>query len=120
MCCIWADLYKQYPEFVREYDAFTDYNNGDVPVTEPMEWNGETEMPRSFWYRQLATKYGRPLSEIRDRMAGQQPPEGIPKPEPEEAEPTMQIGVPQMLDLFGELMGQVADLKAEVEQLKSK
>ena len=117
MCCIWADIYKQSPEFVREYNAFTDYNNGDIPVTDPWEWNGDTEMPRSLWYRQLATKYGRPLSEIRDRMGDQQPPQGVPLPEPETVTVT-EVGVPQMLDLFGELMVQLAKLKKEVADLK--
>ena len=64
MCCIWAELYKSFPDFVRLVPAFWDYNN-DEWVTEPMEWNGETDMPESLWHRQVARKQGITVSEAR-------------------------------------------------------
>ena len=84
MCCIWAELYKQYPQFVRHVPAFFDYGHGDKWVTEPMEWNGETEMPKSLWYRQLARKLGRTMESVRDEYADQDDlrPKGTPVQEP--------------------------------------
>ena len=64
MCCIWNELYKQYPDFVRTIPAFYDYNNGTW-VTEPLEWNGEDDMPQALWHRQLARKYGVAINEAR-------------------------------------------------------
>ncbi|HLE80168.1 MAG TPA: hypothetical protein VJA25_02625, partial [Dehalococcoidia bacterium] len=34
-------------------------------VTEPADWNGEAEMPKAIWYRQLARKQGRLVQDIR-------------------------------------------------------
>lgn len=64
MCCIWAELYKQYPEYVRTIPAFWDYNTEEW-VTEPAEWNGEEDMPASIWHRQLARKQGISVAEAR-------------------------------------------------------
>lgn len=75
VCCIWAELYKQFPQFVRMTPAFWNYNK-DKWVTEPMEWTGENPMPRSIWYRQLARKQSRSLAEIRAEYADQEPPQG--------------------------------------------
>ena len=79
MCCIWAELYKQFPEFVRTVPAFYDYN-ADEWVTEPMEWNGEDEMPKAIWYRHLARKHGRAVAEIRAEFSGRdsERPKGAP------------------------------------------
>ena len=84
MCCIWAELYKQFPQFVRTVPAFQDYNNGDAWVTEAAEWNGETEMPKALWYRQLARQQGRSLGEIRAEYADKDDlrPKGYKRPEP--------------------------------------
>ena len=77
-CCVWAELAKQHPDLIREFPAFTGYNNGDVPITEPMEWNAEdADMPRALWYRQLASRHDRPLSEIRDRFQHLEPPGAV-------------------------------------------
>lgn len=64
MCCIWAEIYKQYPQYVRMVPAFWDYNR-DEWVTEPAEWNGETDMPLALWHRQLARKNAVSLSDAR-------------------------------------------------------
>lgn len=65
MCCIWAELYKQYPQFVRTIPAFWDYNQ-EQWVTEPMQWNGEDDMPAAIWHRQLARAVGVDLQAARD------------------------------------------------------
>jgi hypothetical protein len=75
MCCIWAKLYEQFPDQVRTIPAFWNYNSEEW-VTEPMEWNGETAMPRSVWYRQLARQQGRTIAEVRAEYASQEPPQG--------------------------------------------
>jgi hypothetical protein len=78
LCCVWAKMAEEYPDFFRESPAFTDYSNGDVPVTELLEWNAEdADMPRALWYRQLASLHGRPLSEIRDRFQHMEPPKAV-------------------------------------------
>ena len=79
LCCIWAQLYKEYPQFVQEIPAYHDLST-DQLINEPIEWNSEdADMPRALWYRQLALKYGRPLSEIREKCAGLEPPKRVPK-----------------------------------------
>ncbi len=65
MCCIWAELYKLYPQHVREVPAFWDYN-AEKWVTEPAEWNGEEDMPQSLYNRQVARQTGKSLSEVRE------------------------------------------------------
>jgi hypothetical protein len=80
MCCIWAKLYEQYPEYVRTIPAFWDYN-ADEWVTEPAEWNGEEDMPAAIWHRQIARKYGVSVSQAREMHL--EPPRGRkrePKP----------------------------------------
>jgi hypothetical protein len=64
MCCIWADLYKQYPDYVRTVPGYWD-DNAKEWVTEPMEWNGEDDMPDAIWVRHLARKYDITVQEAR-------------------------------------------------------
>lgn len=63
-CCVWAELLKDYPDLVQEIPGF--YNeNTDEFETDPWAWNGEGEMPRAIWYRQIQTVTGLPLDEVR-------------------------------------------------------
>jgi hypothetical protein len=79
MCCIWADLYRQYPEFVQEIPAYYDENR-DLFETESMEWNVEdADMPVHLWHRQIATLTGLSLPEVRDKFAGVPPPDAVPE-----------------------------------------
>lgn len=74
LCCVWAELEKQYPQFFRR------------TYVEPVEWNAlDTDMPRSIWYRQLAALTGKPLAEIRAEYAEQEPPQRL-IPAPTEAQ----------------------------------
>lgn len=76
MCCMWAEIYKQFPEFVRTVPAFYDYN-ADEWVTEPAEWNGEDDMPAAMWHRQIARATGMTVSEARETAP--EPPKGAPR-----------------------------------------
>ena len=76
MCCIWNEIYKQYPEYVQKISAYHDLNTNTY-YTEPADWNGEEDMPRYMWYRHLARKEGRSLAEIREMYADQEPPKGV-------------------------------------------
>jgi hypothetical protein len=71
MCCIWKELYKQFPEFVR------------TSKHEPAEWNGEADMPRSVWHRQLANSTGVSITEAREMNIE------APKGKPRQAKPRM-------------------------------
>jgi len=79
MCCIWSDIYKQYPQFVQEIPGYWNANEGKFEE-EPQEWNGEFDMPASIWHRHLAVTTGRPIDEIREQFAEVPPPKGVPRP----------------------------------------
>lgn len=69
-CCIWNELYKQYPQFVQEIPAYHD-GNREVWVMEPRAWDSEEmPMPLTLWYRQLASATGQSVGEIRDLLKG--------------------------------------------------
>lgn len=63
-CCIWAEFEKMWPQFFKRSYA------------EPAEWNGEFDMPKAIWHRQLSAELGMPLSQVRDM--GLEPPKGQP------------------------------------------
>lgn len=65
LCCIWAELYKLFPQFVQEAPASYDVNRHKW-VIEPQPWDSEDmDMPLPIWYRQLAQQTGRSLADIR-------------------------------------------------------
>lgn len=69
-CCLFAEFEKQYPQFFKRTQI------------EPAEWNGEADMPRSVFHRQLAKLAGISVSEARE--AGLEAPKGRPKtPKPQ-------------------------------------
>lgn len=80
LCCIWGELYKMFPQFVRDIPAWFDINRQKwVPTA--MAWNGEDEMPKAIWYRHLARAQGRSVAEIRTEYADKDElrPKGRPK-----------------------------------------
>lgn len=78
MCCIWAELYKLFPQHVRSTPA---YLTGDDEWVEGQRaWDGEHDMPRALWYRQLARETGQPLEAIRAEYAAYPSPSGSPRP----------------------------------------
>ncbi len=65
LCCIWGELYKMFPQFVQDIDAYYD-SNTHTWITEPQEWDSaEMNMPYAIWYRHLAQKQGRSVTDIR-------------------------------------------------------
>jgi hypothetical protein len=65
LCCIWAEIEKQYPQFVQDIPMGFD-ENSESYLPEPVAWdNEEMPMPVGIWYRQLAQKTGRALADIR-------------------------------------------------------
>jgi len=77
-CCIWEELFKQYPQFVQRIPAYFD-GNAERFVSEPWDWNGDYDMPRALWHRHLAAKTGKVLPEIREEYRDQTPPKAVPK-----------------------------------------
>ena len=66
LCCIWGELYKQYPQFVQDIDAYYDLNRHEW-VPEQREWDStDSDMPLALWYRQEAIREGKPLQDVRD------------------------------------------------------
>ena len=83
LCCMWAEMYKQFPQFVQDIPAFNDYNKGggvrDEWVNKPTAWNAEdSDMPRALWHRQVAAEMGMPLGTVRRLLEGQAPPKAVP------------------------------------------
>lgn len=105
MCCIWARIYKAYPQFVRTTKAYWSDNEHDW-VREPAEWNGEDDMPAGLWYRQLARQQGRSVAEIRAEYASRlhEKPKGVPRPPQPQVEPE-----PSMLDALLSIVMHMAD-----------
>ena len=119
-CCIWKELYKLFPNFVREVPAFLDYNNGDQWKPEAMEWQAETDMPKSLWYRQLARQTGRSVADIRAEYRGRddERPKGVVRPvltvEPD-ASPTEIL-----YEMIMGLADEVSALRAKMEGFEGK
>ena len=76
-CCIWEELFKQYPEFVQRIPAYYD-GNANSFVSKPWEWNGDYDMPRALWHRQLAKQTDKTLAEVREEYRDQEPPKAVP------------------------------------------
>lgn len=67
LCCIWKEIYKQYPQHVQEIPAYwsQDLHRWE---TKPQAWNSpKADMPKGLWYRALAAKEGKPLAAIREQ-----------------------------------------------------
>jgi hypothetical protein len=113
MCCIWRELYQLFPQYVRNTAAFYDYNK-DEWVSEPMEWNGEDEMPKAVWYRQLARREGITVAQAREKYSSQDHlrPKGTPRPVVEQP-------VEEPFDPFAMLFEMITSLAAEVGALKA-
>ena len=112
LCCMWAVLSKDYPDFVRNIPASFDLNTRQW-VTVPEEWNAEFDMPKAYWYRQLARKEGITVAEARSKYADRddERPRGVLRPvvEPE-----------PVFDPIESLMLIVAELTRKVEALEAR
>lgn len=76
LCCVWARLREMWPDLFQDIPAYFDLNTRRY-IEEAAEWNGEDDMPRAVWYRQLAHRTGKPLAEVRAKYADQEPPRGV-------------------------------------------
>lgn len=92
LCCLWAELAKQYPQFVQEIPAFYNFNEKKWDENGPHDWNGELDMPRAIWHRQLAVKSGLSLERIRKIYEDKEPPKGTPRT------PTARQAVRELID----------------------
>lgn len=83
MCCIWENLYRQYPDQVRKIPGYWNENT-KTWITEPWAWDGEADMPKPLWYRQLARQQDRSVADIRAEYTDRdhERPRGKPKAEP--------------------------------------
>ena len=105
MCCIWAELYKLFPQHVRVTPAYlVDDKEWDTRV---WDWDGEADMPEAIWYRHYARKHGVTVAEAR-KVAGR-PPKGIPRPVVEQ-EPT--------IDPVEAMLAMCTHLAERIEQLE--
>lgn len=87
LCCIWAELYKMFPQFVQEIPAYYDQNRHQW-WTEPIPWDSEEmDMPVSLWHRQLAQQTGRPLDEIKRTYDAKERPKRVNKGQGRESMP---------------------------------
>jgi len=86
LCCMWDKLIELNPElaqFMRMIPAFDNYNT-DTYEMEPRRWDAaDHDMPRDIWYRQLATKTGKSLDEIRREYDHLEAPKGVKRPVPD-------------------------------------
>ena len=79
VCCIWEDIYRQYPQFVQRVSGYNDPNTGEY-VSEPQDWDSaEGDMPKHLWHRYLAKKTGKSLEEVREEYKNQEPPKAVVK-----------------------------------------
>jgi hypothetical protein len=110
MCCIWAELYKLFPQHVRVTKA---WQHDGVWQPEAWDWNGEDEMPAAIWYRHLARKEGISLAEARAKYASRlaEKPRGTPRPVAE---------VEPEVDIVAVLWSAIEGLAAEVAELKAR
>lgn len=67
LCCVWAEFEKQWPQFFKRTQI------------EPAQWNGEFDMPKAIYHRQLAKLHGISVSEAREIAT--EAPKGRPKAE---------------------------------------
>lgn len=115
MCCIWAELYKLFPDKVRVTPAFLDYNRNEWSP-ELREWDGEGDMPESMWFRQLAKKHGKTVSEIRQEYKERmdEKPKGVKRrPQPLRLNLSQQLAIESLRHKMNELQAQVGAVLQE-------
>ena len=72
LCCIWEEIYKQFPEHVRRIPGYFNDNTGRFEAGTRTWDSDEADMPVSFWFRQLARRTGRSLESIRQEYRGRE------------------------------------------------
>ena len=103
LCCLYKELEDSFPHLFQHIKGYWD-DNEQQWITAQMEWNGEDDMPRALWNRQIATREGLPIEVIRERTQFQEPPKGIPRPKAAKEQP-MAAPAPatDIYDAYGQL-----------------
>ena len=78
VCCIEAQLYKEYPQFVHEIPGYYDENTDEFRV-KPQVWNADHDIPKHIWHRQMAVMEGITLDQARKLAEHVPPPPPVPK-----------------------------------------
>ncbi len=70
MCCIYGELFRQFPQFVQDIPAHYDAATHSW-VPDPQPWDSEdADMPEYLWHRHKAALTGKALAEVREEHAG--------------------------------------------------
>lgn len=78
ICCLYAEFEKAWPQFFRRFKS------------EPAAWNGESDMPKSIFVRQLANIEDCSVAEARDIASQYKVPTGKPRT----PKPTLWLNTP--------------------------
>lgn len=120
-CCILKELEESFPQYFQHIRAYWDENSKEW-VSGQAEWNGEHEMPRALWHRQLAIRSGESLDTIRDRLLLDKPPAGVPRPQPEVQDDVMPQQPADIFQAYGALYMEhqnvLAALQASVDVMR--
>ena len=112
LCCIWSKLYEVMPDVVRTIPG---YWNRDTKtwLTEPWDWDGETDMPLFLWHRQVARREGISLPEARKLCTSGilERPRGMKREAPE---------VEEVIDPIEALLEVVYELQTRLDVLEGK
>ena len=77
-CCWLTEQRVRYGNLFEELPGYHDAASEQL-VTDCRVWDGEEDMPRHLFYRQMARKTGRPLAEVRREYRDQPTPKGTGK-----------------------------------------
>lgn len=103
LCCLYKELEDSFPHLFQHIKGYWDENENEW-IMGQMEWNGEDDMPRALWNRQLAIREGLPVEVIRERTRLLEPPKGHPNPVVEAPVAEHQIAAPaDIYDAYGRL-----------------
>lgn len=80
LCCLFAKFAEQWPDLFQQIPAYYD-DNSQAFKAGTADWDGEDDMPRAIWHRQIAQRTGKTLAQIREEYADQEPPKGTPRPQ---------------------------------------
>lgn len=114
-CCIWAEMFKLFPQFVRVTPAWLD-QNAKAWEPEPRAWDGEDEMPASLWYRQLSRFSGDSVGTVRALYSNRddERPRGTPRPPMPEEEGIDPIAL--LFEMMDGLAQEVGKLRGMMEK----
>lgn len=129
-CCLYKELEDSFPHLFQHIKGYWDDDENEWIMAQ-MEWNGEEDMPRALWNRQLSIREGLPIEVIRERTIFQSPPKGTPDRLGEklqrlgnntEAERIVSIATQQLVNNYAQAISQIEQMEAgmhkAIEDLK--